>query len=74
VNASEPEGRSRAAAIAEGTAAGMMFLAGPLGGFFLGRWAGRVVGGGDLLAWIGGALGLAAAFANFFGLARRISR
>jgi hypothetical protein len=72
VKASEPEGRSWATAIAEGTAAGMMFLAGPLGGFFLGRWAGRALGGGDLLAWIGGALGLAAAFVNFFRLAGRL--
>jgi len=50
----------------------MMFLAGPLGGFFLGRWAGRALGGGDLAAWIGGALGLAAAFVNFFRLAGRL--
>ena len=70
----EPPGRSRASAIAEGTAAGMMFLAGPLAGFFLGRWAGRAVGGGDIPAWVGGGFGLLAAFVNFFRLAGRLNR
>jgi len=50
----------------------MMFLAAPLAGFFLGRWLGRAVGGGDAAAWIGGGLGLVAAFANFFRLAGRL--
>ncbi|MEO8430389.1 MAG: putative RiPP precursor [Acidobacteriota bacterium] len=68
---SEPPGRSRASAIADGTAAGMMFLAGPLAGWFLGRWIGRG-GGWEGWGWIGGGLGLAAAFVNFFRLAGRL--
>lgn len=61
--------RSRASAIAEGTSAGMLFLAGPVAGYFLGRWI-----GGSATPWIGGALGLAAAFVNFFRLAQRLSK
>jgi hypothetical protein len=62
-------GRSRASAIAEGTSAGILVLAGPLAGYFLGRWI-----GGSATPWILGALGLAAAFVNFFRLAARLSR
>ncbi|MDQ2978312.1 MAG: AtpZ/AtpI family protein [Acidobacteriota bacterium] len=74
MNASEPPGRSRASAVAEGTSAGVLFLAAPLAGYFLGRWLGRQAGWGDWTAWTGGVLGLAAAFVNFFRLAARLSR
>jgi positive regulator of sigma E activity len=69
----ESPNRSRAAAIAEGTSAGLLFLAGPLAGWFLGGWVGGLTGWGEAAAWTGGALGLAAAFTNFFRLARRMS-
>ncbi|MEO8191494.1 MAG: AtpZ/AtpI family protein [Acidobacteriota bacterium] len=70
----EPPGRSRASAVAEGTSAGLLFLAGPVLGYFLGRWIGGRMGSSDAPAWIGGALGLAAAFVNFFRLAGRLAR
>ncbi|MCA1580090.1 MAG: AtpZ/AtpI family protein [Acidobacteria bacterium] len=70
----EPPGRSRASAIGEGTSAGLLFLAGPLLGYFLGRWMGGRFGWGEAPAWIGGGLGLAAAFVNFFRLAGRLNR
>ena len=74
MSAPEPPGRSRAAALAEGTSAGMLFLAGPLAGWFLGRWIGGLAGWGEAPRWIGGALGLGAAFTNFFRLAGRLGR
>ncbi len=49
----------------------MMFLAGPLAGYFFGRWVGRAAGW-EGAAWVGGGLGLAAAFVNFFRLAARL--
>jgi hypothetical protein len=68
------ENRSRASAIAEGTSAGFLFIAGPLAGWFLGGWIGKAAGWGAAPQWIGGALGLVAAFTNFFRLAARLSR
>ena len=70
----EPPNRSRASAVAEGTSAGLMFLAGPLAGWFLGRWVGGLTGWGSPVAWTGGALGLGAAFVNFFRLAQRLGK
>ncbi len=70
----EPPGRSRASAVADGTSAGVLFLAGPLAGYFLGSWLSRRLGWGDAASWVGGGLGLAAAFVNFFRLAGRLNR
>lgn len=66
--------KSRASAIAEGTSAGLLFVAGPLAGWFLGGWIAKLAGWGAAAQWTGGALGLAAAFTNFFRLAARLSR
>jgi F0F1-type ATP synthase assembly protein I len=74
MNADRQPGSSRASAIAEGTSAGLLFLAAPVAGYFLGRWIGRQAGSGDWVAWTGGVLGLAAAFTNFFRLAGRLNR
>ena len=68
----EPPDRGRATAIAEGTSAGLLFIAGPLAGWFAGGWISGLAGWGDAPRWIGGALGLAAAFVNFFRLAQRL--
>jgi hypothetical protein len=54
--------------------AGLMFAAGPAAGWFLGGWAGGLVGAGRAGSWVGAALGLAAAFLGFFRLARKLSR
>jgi F0F1-type ATP synthase assembly protein I len=74
MNADRRPGSSRASAIAEGTSAGLLFLAAPVAGYFLGRWIERLAGLEDWLAWTGGVLGLAAAFTNFFRLAGRLNR
>ena len=74
MSAPEPPGRSRGQAVAEGTSAGLLFLAGPLVGYFLGSWIAGKLGWGMTAAWVGGGLGLAAAFVNFFRLAARLSR
>ena len=73
-DSNDRENRSRASAIAEGTSAGLLFIAGPLAGWFLGGWIGRQTGWGAVPQWTGGVLGLAAAFTNFFRLAARLFR
>jgi hypothetical protein len=60
--------------LAEGTAAGLMFLSAPLLGYFLGKWLGQWLHLGMWPAWVGGAAGLAAAFVHLLRLVNRISR
>jgi hypothetical protein len=60
--------------LAEGMTAGLLFLASPLAGYFLGKWLGQATGLGPAPAWIGGVLGLAAAFVHLFRLVARITR
>jgi positive regulator of sigma E activity len=65
---------SRYQLIAEGSAAGMLFLLSPLAGYFLGKWLGQTLGVGMVPAYVGGALGLVAAFLNLMRLVERASR
>ena len=64
--------RPRASLLAEGTSAGLLFLASPVAGYFLGKWVGGLLGLGPVPSWIGAALGLAGAFVHLFRLAARI--
>ena len=66
--------RPRASYLAEGTSAGVLFVAAPVAGYFLGKWLGAATGLGTVPAWIGGVLGLAGAFVHLFRLAARISK
>ncbi|HYB52587.1 MAG TPA: AtpZ/AtpI family protein [Thermoanaerobaculia bacterium] len=65
---------SRASFLAEGSTAGVLFLAGPVAGYFLGKWLGQWLGLGSVPAWIGAALGLVSAFVHLLRLVSRISR
>ncbi|MFY9551361.1 MAG: hypothetical protein WAU32_09450 [Thermoanaerobaculia bacterium] len=67
-------GHSRYALIAEATTAGLLFLLGPVAGYFLGKWIGEAVGLGRMPAWIGAALGLVAAFLHLMRLTGRASQ
>lgn len=69
-----PGGSGRAAFLAEGTAAGLLFLAAPVAGYFLGGWLGELLRARKAPAWIGAVLGLASAFVHLFRLVARISR
>jgi hypothetical protein len=60
--------------VAEGTAAGLMFLAAPAAGYFLGKWLGEWLGLGPVPAWAGAVLGLVAAFLHLLRLVARVSR
>ena len=65
---------ARPAFLGEALSAGLLFLCGPLVGYFLGMWLGDAAGLGRTPAWIGAGLGLASAFVHLFRLASRISR
>jgi hypothetical protein len=65
---------SRYQLVAEGSAAGLMFLISPLAGYFLGKWLGQALGLGIILAYVGAGLGLVAAFLNLLRLVNRASR
>lgn len=67
-------GHSRYALIAEATTAGLLFLLGPVAGYFLGKWVGEAVGLGRMPAWVGAALGLVAAFLHLMRLTGRASQ
>jgi positive regulator of sigma E activity len=67
-------GHSRYALIAEATTAGLLFLLGPVAGYFLGKWVGEAVGLGQMPAWVGAALGLVAAFLHLMRLTGRASQ
>jgi hypothetical protein len=67
-------GQSRYALIAEATNAGLLFLLGPGAGYLLGKWIGEAIGIGRIPAYLGAALGLAAAFVNLIRLTGRASR
>jgi hypothetical protein len=67
-------GHSRYALIAEATTAGLLFLLAPAAGYVLGKWLGQAAGLGRVPAWIGAALGLAAAFVHLVRLTARASR
>jgi hypothetical protein len=60
--------------IAEASTAGLLFLASPVAGYFLGKWLGSWLGLGRLLAYAGALLGLGSAFVNLFRLVGRVSR
>jgi hypothetical protein len=66
--------RPPASFLAEGTSAGLLFLASPVAGYLLGKWVGAWLGLGRIPAWAGAALGLAGAFLHLFRLVARISR
>jgi hypothetical protein len=51
-----------------------MFLASPVAGYFLGKWLGGALGIGRTPAYVGAALGLAAAFLHLLRLVARVSR
>ena len=65
---------ARPAFLGEALSAGLLFLCGPVVGYFLGKWLGDAVGLGRVPAWIGAALGLAAAFVHLFRLSSRMTR
>jgi hypothetical protein len=65
---------SRYALIAEATSAGLLFLLGPVAGWFLGKWIGSALGLGRIPAYAGVALGLVAAFVHLVRLTSRTSR
>jgi hypothetical protein len=65
---------SRYGLVAEGSTAGLMFLASPVAGYFLGKWLGEWAGLGRVPAYAGVVLGLFAAFRNLLRLVARISR
>jgi hypothetical protein len=64
--------RPRPSYLAEGTSAGLLFLASPVAGYFLGRWIGTLLGLGRVPAWVGAALGLAGAFLHLFRVVARM--
>lgn len=67
-------GLSRQGLIAEATSAGLLFLLGPVAGYFLGKWLGALLHWGLVPAWVGAALGLVAAFVHLVRLTTRASR
>ncbi len=67
-------GLSRQGLIAEATSAGLLFLLGPVAGYFLGKWLGAALHWGLVPAWAGAALGLVAAFIHLVRLTSRASR
>lgn len=69
-----PGANSRYALVAEATTAGLMFVLAPAAGYFLGKWIGQGLHLGLVLAWIGAALGLVAAFLHLVRLTSRTSR
>lgn len=69
-----PGDSGRKSLLAEGTAAGLMFLTAPAAGYFLGKWISQALHLPAALAWIGAALGLAAAFVHLVRLSARVSR
>jgi len=69
-----PVPHSRYALVAEGTAAGLLFLLGPAAGYFLGKWIGGALGIGLIPSYVGAALGLVGAFLHLLRLTSRTSR
>jgi ABC-type xylose transport system permease subunit len=68
-------GSSRSSFLAEGTTAGILFLACPVAGYLLGKWVGEWLGLGPVPSWVGALLGLAcASFRHLFRLVARVSR
>ena len=67
-------GLSRQGLIAEATSAGLLFLLGPVAGYFLGKWLGGLLHWGIVPAWVGAALGLVSAFVHLVRLTTRASR
>ncbi len=65
---------SRYELVAEGTSAGLLFLVAPVAGYFLGKWGAAWLGLGNVPAYAGALLGLAAAFFNLLRLIARISK
>lgn len=71
---SEPNPSGGRGLVAEGTSAGIVFLASPAAGYFLGKWIGSALGWGRIPAYLGAALGLAGAFWNLLKVVARVSR
>ena len=65
---------ARPALLGEALSAGLLFLCGPVVGYFLGKWLGETAGLGRVPAWIGAALGLASAFIHLVRLTSRASK
>jgi hypothetical protein len=64
----------RPAFLGEALSAGLLFLCGPVAGWFLGQWLGDLAGVGRVPAWIGAVLGLVSAFVHLFRLTSRMSK
>lgn len=62
----------RYAAVAEASAAGILFPLSIVAGYLLGKWVGARLGLGSVPAFLGAALGVAAAFVNLYRLLRRL--
>ena len=60
--------------MAEGTTAGLLFLASPVAGYFLGKWLGDWAALGRAPAYVGALLGLVSAFLHLLRLVARITR
>jgi positive regulator of sigma E activity len=56
--------------VARASAAGILFPLSIVAGYLLGKWLGKVLGLGEVPAFIGGALGAVAGFWNLFRLLR----
>ena len=69
-----PPQHSRYALVAEATTAGLLFLLGPVAGWFLGKWIGGALGIGKVPGYVGAALGLVAAFLHLVRLTSREAR
>jgi predicted MFS family arabinose efflux permease len=66
--------RPRYAAVAEASTAGILFPAGLVAGYLLGKWVGNALGWGAAPAFVGAALGVAAGFWNLYRILRRAER
>jgi hypothetical protein len=65
---------ARPAFLGEALSAGLLFLCGPVAGYFLGKWLGDVLHLGRVPAWTGAALGLVSAFVHLIRLTSRVSK
>ncbi len=64
----------RYALIAEGSAVGIFFPVAIVAGYLTGRWLGRWLGLGEVAAFLGAGLGVAAAFVNLWRFVKRLER
>ena len=64
----------RYALVAEGSAVGIFFPVAIVAGYLVGKWLGRWLGVGEIAAFFGAGLGVAAAFANLWRFVKRLER